>query len=242
VVVNLAAPSLERVRGFAGQLALALFGDARRVLEIDGGALASEISLTALLGASAGYVGYGDRHQLAVLADQPCHVVLIHAMEEAHPAVNELLMKAIQSGWVTDARSRRIAFSEAVVLRWLNLDDPERPVMGFIRDSRVSPSVRGSADPLGWRVDLTIALSAEDPVGHALDSLAQRWLESQGIRLTWSPSVRNWVAAGSRESGDVAAFVDLKLAGPLWRLLQDARATGESRLAVDVREGVLHIG
>lgn len=235
LVADVVAPSLEPVRGFAQELARTLYGDAHRVVEIDGATLVSEASLTSLIGASAGYVGYGDRHLLAALGDQPCHVVLLHSMEQAHPTVRDFLGQGIDSGWVTDARKRRIGFSEAIVLRWRAAEERRRTI-GFTPGSSRGETPPGT-DPTGWRTDLTITLGAGDAIDGILEMLTRRWADGEGIHLTWSASCRAWLADRGRSGEDLASLVDRELAVPLWRLLRGPDAPTGTAFLVDIRNG-----
>lgn len=237
LVADVEATSLEQVRGFAATLAGSLYGDGQRVLEIDGAALSSETGLTTLIGVGAGYVGYGDRHVLAALADQPCHVVVLHAMDMAHGSVHEILSQGIDGGWVTDARRRRIGFSEAVVLRW-RASEPGRRTIGFTGDAGSAPRPAGG-EPSNWRIDVTIRLGVRDSIDSILETLTRRWAEGEGVRLSWSAPCRAWIAERARASTDIASFIDREVATPLWRLLRGPGAPTGSDLTIDVQSGRL---
>jgi ATP-dependent Clp protease ATP-binding subunit ClpC len=237
LVADVEAPSLEQVRAFAGILAESLYGDRHRVLEIDGAALSSEAGLTTLIGASAGYVGYGDRHLLAGLGEQPCHVVLLHGVEQAHATVREFLAQGIDSGWVTDARRRRIGFSEAVVLRF-RAAEPTRRVIGFTGGAPRAPE-RSVASTDGWRIDRTVQLGTGDSADAVLETLTRRWADGEGIRLTWTDGCRAWVADRAARASDLADLVDREIATPLWRILRGPGAPAGSAFRIDVVDGGL---
>jgi ATP-dependent Clp protease ATP-binding subunit ClpC len=229
LVADVIAPSLERVRSFAREMARTLYGDPHRVIELDGSTFGTGASLTGLVGASAGYVGYGDRHLLAPLAEQPCHVLLISGMEQADPAVRELLVQAIDSGWITDQRNRRIPFSEAIVLQWV-APAAARSTVGFTSSEAM---VAGPSSSSGWRVDLSISLATGDPVALALEMISRRWAETEGITIRWDPSVSAWASGVA----NVAQFLDQELTRSLWRLLGGQPERRGSPVLVAVRNG-----
>jgi ATP-dependent Clp protease ATP-binding subunit ClpA len=236
LVAAVQGPALAPVRAFAGDMAAALYGDAKRVIEIDGGSFGSEASVTTLIGASAGYVGYGDRHVLSALGEQPCHIVLVHHMEAACDAVRDLIAQGITSGWVTDARKRHIPFSEAVVLVWETLGADARPVIGFAPVAARTEVPPRSRD---WRYDVTIALRSGDHSSAILDALSRRWAETEGISLDWTQRVKDWVADAGGPAEETAAFVDRRIATPLWRLLRGPEAPTGSRFMIDVADGAI---
>jgi len=231
LVADVVAPSLERLRAFAALLAVSLYGDERRVIEIDGATLGSEAALTSLIGATAGYVGYGDRHLLAALAEQPCHVIIVHSIDEAHPQVRELLTQATDSGWVVDQRRKRIPFSESVLLRWSEPADAPPAIVGF---SAMSRRPTRHADTKS-DADVTIVLGSTNRTHRVLDALANRWLELEGIRLEWSPSLIAWVDAHAGGEPGATRWVDQHVTTPLWRLLGSSQTANGSAFAVDVR-------
>jgi ATP-dependent Clp protease ATP-binding subunit ClpC len=231
LVAAIHAQDLSRIRAFAGHVAEALYGDAKRVIEIDGGTFGSDASITTLIGASAGYVGYGDRHLLSALGEQPCHIVLVHGMESASDVVRDLIAQGITSGWVTDARKRHIPFSETVVLAWEPARAQERPVIGFASRAEQTPP---SGDRSDWRFDVTITLQAGDHSMGILDLLAKRWAESEGISLSWTQELRDWVAGAGNTAEETAAFVDQRVVAPLWRLLRGTDAMSGSRFVIGV--------
>ena len=238
LVAEVTSPTVERLRSFAGLIAASLYGDERRVIDIDGSALGSEAAMTTLLGAIAGYVGYGDRHLLAPLIDQPCHVVVVRSIGEAHPSLAQLLDQAIDSGWITDQQRRRIPFSECVLLQWSEEEvEGARAVVGFASSTRRAPMPRNA----GGNADVRIVLGAASQVHSVLEQVAIRWREQQGIVLEWTPATVAWVNAHTHDESVAARWVDQHVSLPLWRLLQGPENATYRRVRVDVRDGQLVI-
>src|SRR5262249_20250584 len=85
-----------------------------------------------LLGAPPGYVGHDRDGQLSgPLRDHPHSVVLFDEVEKAHPQVLDLLLQILDEGQLTDARGRRVPFTDAVVILTSNLGTATGRPLGF---------------------------------------------------------------------------------------------------------------
>lgn len=106
----------------AKALAEFLFGDERRLIRIDMSEYKERHSVSRLLGAPPGYLGHDREGQLSgPLRDHPHSVVLFDEVEKAHPEVLDLFLQIFDEGQLTDARGRRVAFTESVVIMTSNL-------------------------------------------------------------------------------------------------------------------------
>lgn len=105
----------------AKALAEFLFDDERRLLRIDMSEYQERHAVARLLGAPPGYVGHEQDGQLAAVRDHPHSVVLFDEMEKAHPEVLDLFLQIFDEGRLTDARGRRISFTETVIILTSNL-------------------------------------------------------------------------------------------------------------------------
>lgn len=106
----------------AKALAEFLFGDESRLIREDMSEYAEEQYLARLIGAPAGYVGYGDEPRLlTAIRKHPYSVVLLDEIEKAHPKVLQLFLQVFDEGVLTDAQGRRVSFSEAVLIMTSNL-------------------------------------------------------------------------------------------------------------------------
>lgn len=91
-------------------------------------------SVSRLLGAPAGYVGYGDSGQLTRVIHQPYAVVLFDEIEKAHPQVHNILLQILEDGRVTDATGRQIDFKNTIIILTSNIGTArftERAALGF---------------------------------------------------------------------------------------------------------------
>ncbi|KAA5834242.1 ATP-dependent Clp protease ATP-binding subunit [Saccharopolyspora hirsuta] len=106
----------------ARALAHALFGDVQRLLRLDMGEFQEKHTVSRLVGAPPGYVGYGEAGQLTDrVRRQPYSVVLLDEVEKAHPDVFNTLLQVLDAGRLTDAQGRLVDFRNVVVIMTSNI-------------------------------------------------------------------------------------------------------------------------
>ncbi|MDL4813710.1 AAA family ATPase [Actinomadura opuntiae] len=106
----------------AKALAEFLFDDERRLVRIDMSEYKERHAVSRLLGAPPGYLGHDREGQLSgPLRDHPHSVVLFDEIEKAHPEVLDLFLQILDEGRLTDARGRRVSFTDAVIVMTSNL-------------------------------------------------------------------------------------------------------------------------
>ncbi|MFB4303284.1 AAA family ATPase [Actinomadura sp. NTSP31] len=106
----------------AKALAEFLFDDERRLVRIDMSEYKERHAVSRLLGAPPGYLGHDREGQLSgPLRDRPHSVVLFDEIEKAHPEVLDLFLQILDEGRLTDARGRRVSFTDAVIVMTSNL-------------------------------------------------------------------------------------------------------------------------
>ena len=106
----------------ARALAEALFGSAEALVALDMSEVSEAHGVSRLIGAPAGYVGYGEGGQLTEpVRRRPSSVVLIDELEKAHRDVQMLLLQILEEGRLTDGKGRHIDFSNAVMVMTSNL-------------------------------------------------------------------------------------------------------------------------
>ncbi|HLT29701.1 MAG TPA: ATP-dependent Clp protease ATP-binding subunit, partial [Myxococcaceae bacterium] len=106
----------------ARSLAHVLFGREEAMVRIDMSELAEAHAVSRLVGAPAGYVGYGDGGQLTeAVRRHPSSVVVLDEIEKAHPDVLMLLLQVLEEGRLTDGKGRHVDFSNTVVVMTTNL-------------------------------------------------------------------------------------------------------------------------
>lgn len=116
-------------------LAREVFGSDDALIKIDMSEFRERHTSARLVGAPAGYVGYEDGGQLTdKIRRQPYSVVLFDEIEKAHPDVFQLLLQLLEDGSLTDAKGRKVSFSNTIVILTSNLGSEamyREAAMGF---------------------------------------------------------------------------------------------------------------
>jgi ATP-dependent Clp protease ATP-binding subunit ClpB len=106
----------------AKALAEFLFDDERSVVRIDMSEYMEKFSVSRLIGAPPGYVGYDEGGQLTeAVRRKPYSVVLLDEIEKAHPEVFNLLLQVLDDGRLTDSHGRTVDFRNTIVLMTSNI-------------------------------------------------------------------------------------------------------------------------
>ena len=108
------------------QLANEVFGGSKSLIKIDMSEFGEKHKTSQLLGAPAGYVGYGEGGTLTEkIRRQPYSVVLFDEIEKAHPDTFNLLLQLLEDGELTDSEGRKVSFKNTVVILTSNLGASE---------------------------------------------------------------------------------------------------------------------
>jgi len=103
-------------------LAREFFGSENALVKIDMSEFGEHHNVSRLVGAPAGYVGYDDGGQLTdKIRRQPYSLVLFDEIEKAHPDVFNMLLQILEDGYLTDAKGRRIDFTNTIVIMTSNI-------------------------------------------------------------------------------------------------------------------------
>jgi ATP-dependent Clp protease ATP-binding subunit ClpB len=219
----------------ARALAEFLFDDERAMVRIDMSEYMEKHSVSRLIGAPPGYVGYDEGGQLTeAVRRRPYSVILLDEVEKAHPDVFNALLQVLDDGRLTDGQGRTVDFTNSVLIMTSNLGsefiDPDLPDEAV--EERVMNVVRGHFRPeFINRVDDVIVfhrLSREDLrriVEIQFDQLRAR-LAARRIDLELTAEAADWLT----EHGYDPSFG----ARPLKRLLQKAVA---DPLALELLDG-----
>jgi ATP-dependent Clp protease ATP-binding subunit ClpB len=225
----------------AKSLADFLFDDERAMIRIDMSEYGEKHTVSRLVGAPPGYVGYDEGGQLTeAVRRRPYSVVLLDEVEKAHADVFDILLQVLDDGRLTDGQGRTVDFRNTILILTSNLgsrfladlsmDDQARhdAVMGIVR-GHFKPEFLNRLD----EVVLFDSLTTDDLariVDLAVDALSRR-LSVRRISLEVSDAAREWLA--------LTGFDPLYGARPLRRLVQSAIGDQLARalLAGDVRDG-----
>jgi ATP-dependent Clp protease ATP-binding subunit ClpC len=103
-------------------LAREFFGSDNALVKIDMSEFSEHHNVSRLVGAPAGYVGYEDGGQLTdKIRRQPYSLVLFDEIEKAHPEAFNMLLQIMEDGYLTDAKGRRIDFTNTIVIMTSNI-------------------------------------------------------------------------------------------------------------------------
>ena len=109
----------------AKALAEALFDDENNIVRIDMSEYMEKFSVSRLIGAPPGYVGYEEGGQLTeAVRRKPYSVVLLDEVEKAHPDVFNILLQVLDDGRVTDSQGRTVDFKNTIIILTSNLGSP----------------------------------------------------------------------------------------------------------------------
>ena len=106
----------------ARALAADLFDDERAMVRIDMSEYMEKFSVSRLVGAPPGYVGYEEGGQLSeAVRRRPYSVVLFDEIEKAHPDVFNILLQILEDGIVTDSQGRTVSFKNTIIIMTSNI-------------------------------------------------------------------------------------------------------------------------
>lgn len=123
-------------------LAEVLFGDENAMIRLDMSEFMEPHSVSKLIGAPPGYVGFDDGGQLTEkIRRKPYSVVLFDEIEKAHPDVMNMLLQILEDGRLTDSQGRTVNFKNTVIIMTSNLGArliTDRKQLGFSNQGAVS--------------------------------------------------------------------------------------------------------
>ena len=132
----------------AKALAQALFDDEKNMVRIDMTEYMEKFSVSRLIGAPPGYVGYEEGGQLTeAVRRHPYSVVLFDEVEKAHPDVFNILLQVLDDGHITDSQGRVVDFKNTIIILTSNLGS-QYILEGIGKDGQISEDARKAVDSL----------------------------------------------------------------------------------------------
>ena len=132
----------------AKALAEALFDDENNIVRIDMSEHMEKFSVSRLIGAPPGYVGYEEGGQLTeAVRRKPYSVVLLDEVEKAHPDVFNILLQVLDDGRITDSQGRTVDFKNTIIILTSNLGSP-MILEGMDENGNISEEARKEVDTL----------------------------------------------------------------------------------------------
>ena len=240
-------------------LAKFLYGSGRKMIEFDMSQFTEAWSISRLIGAEPGYVGYGDRSGLLSKAaeDNPHSVLYFRNIDLAHAIVQQFLGEAFEQGRFTDATGARISLSNTTVVMSLSQmgETIKHTHMGFVHESdsddrrltgdlkrtgslrlRERGSGFGINESLAATLDEVIEFQVLDPaateriISERLSELSARLKNSQPVVISMAPQLASFFAK------QLAS--ERKSLAQLERLLQETIIIPFTHLDLDARNEV----
>jgi ATP-dependent Clp protease ATP-binding subunit ClpB len=225
----------------AKALAEFLFDDEHAMVRIDMSEYGEKHTVSRLVGAPPGYVGYEQGGQLTeAVRRRPYSVILLDEVEKAHPEVFDILLQVLDDGRLTDGQGRTVDFRNTILILTSNLGSPiliDPTLTWHEKEEQVQALVRQAFKPeFVNRLDDIVVFSAltEEELGEIvslyIDRLQDR-LHTRRLDLGVTPDARAWLA----ERG----YDPIYGARPLRRLMQHEI---DDRLATALLEGRVRDG
>lgn len=197
----------------AKALAEYLFNDENMMTRIDMSEYQEKFSVSRLIGAPPGYVGYDEGGQLTeAVRRKPYSVVLFDEIEKAHPDVFNILLQVLDDGRLTDNKGRTVNFKNTIIImtsnlgsqyiqeRFADLNDYNREEV--INDTRynvmemlkktIRPEFLNRIDDIIMFLPLTKRQIAK--VVTLQMNRVRQMLEPQGFTIEWTPDAIDWLA------------------------------------------------
>ncbi|NBO83837.1 MAG: AAA family ATPase, partial [Actinobacteria bacterium] len=219
----------------ARALASFLFDDEKAVVRIDMGEYSEKHSVSRLVGAPPGYVGYDEGGQLTeAVRRRPYSVVLLDEIEKAHHEVFNVLLQVLDDGRLTDGQGRTVDFTNTVLIMTSNL--PVEPIEYFKPEfvNRIDEIVRFSPltrENLGAIVEIQLQ--------HLIDRLAER-----RVTLAVTPAARLALADRGYDAEfgarPLKRLIQRTISDPAALLLLEGKvseSTGNAMIIVDLVDG-----
>ncbi len=191
----------------AKSLSECLFDDEKNMIRIDMSEYMEKYSVSRLIGAPPGYVGYEEGGQLTeAVRRRPYSVVLFDEIEKAHPDVFNILLQVLDDGRITDSQGRTVDFKNTIIILTSNLGS-NYILEGITPDGEISEEARNKVNDLlrkSFRPEFLNRLDeivfykplAKSEISKILDLLIvdlQRRLEDKHIKLELTDSAKDYL-------------------------------------------------
>ena len=229
----------------AKTLAESLFDSEKNLIRIDMSEYMEKFSVSRLIGAPPGYVGYEEGGQLTeAVRRKPYSVILFDEVEKAHPDVFNVLLQVLDDGRITDSQGRTVDFKNTVIILTSNLgsqylldgigadgdimEGARNQVMDLLKHS-FRPEFLNRLDEIVFYKPLT-----KENITHIIDLLVadlNRRLSDKQISVALSPAARDFIVD--------SAYDPIYGARPLRRFVQHSVETliGRKIIAGEVESG-----
>ena len=191
----------------AKSLAESLFDDEKNIIRIDMSEYMEKFSVSRLIGAPPGYVGYEEGGQLTeAVRRKPYSVVLFDEIEKAHPDVFNILLQVLDDGRITDSQGRTVDFKNTIIILTSNLGS-EYILEGINEKGELSEEAKEQVNSLlkqSFRPEFLNRLDeiiffkplAKEQISQVLDLLVkdlEKRLEDKHLRIELTKSAKDYI-------------------------------------------------
>ena len=242
----------------AKALAEDLFDSEEHMVRIDMSEYMEKHSVSRLVGAPPGYVGYEEGGQLTeAVRRSPYTIVLLDEIEKAHPDVFNILLQVLDDGRLTDSKGRMVDFKNTVLIMTSNVGSqtmldgvtPEGTLPKETTDSVMSQLQMHFKPEFLNRIDDTILFTplTLDNVKQIIDKMTRHLserLEDQDILLELSEEAKSWVAESAYDpiygARPLKRFLTKEVETPLAREIVAGKVGPQTKVIVTLKDDSLH--
>ena len=243
----------------AKALAEALFDDEKAMVRIDMSEYMEKYSVSRLIGAPPGYVGYDQGGQLTeAVRRRPYSVVLFDEVEKAHPDVFNVLLQVLDDGRITDSQGRTVDFKNTILILTSNLGSPQI-LDGIDEQGELKPEARAEVMSLLHRQFRPEFLNRLDEIVfykpltrenmHGIIDLMlaglQKRLADQQLTLTVTPEAKELLIQGGYDplygARPLRRYLQQQVETLLARYIIGQDPAAGTHLTVDVQDGKLTV-
>jgi len=241
----------------AKTLAEKLFDDENNMVRIDMSEYMEKYSVSRLIGAPPGYVGYKEGGQLTeAVRRKPYSVVLFDEIEKAHPDVFNVLLQVLDDGRITDSQGRTVDFKNTILIMTSNIGS-QYLLDGIQDDGSISEEARNLVmqdlrahfrPEFLNRLDETIMFKplTKDNIGHIVDLLLKglnKRLADQELTVELSPAAKQFVIEGGYDpvygARPLKRFVQKEVETSTAKLILGGQVSEGDTILLDVENGGL---
>ena len=241
----------------AKTLAEKLFDDENNMVRIDMSEYMEKYSVSRLIGAPPGYVGYEEGGQLTeAVRRKPYSVVLFDEIEKAQPDVFNVLLQVLDDGRITDSQGRTVDFKNTILIMTSNIGS-QYLLDGIQDDGSISEEARNLVmqdlrahfrPEFLNRLDETIMFKplTKDNIGHIVDLLLKglnKRLADQELTVELSPAAKQFVIEGGYDpvygARPLKRFVQKEVETSTAKLILGGQVSEGDTILLDVENGGL---
>jgi len=234
-------------------LAYNLFDDEDNVIRIDMSEYMEKFSVTRLIGAPPGYIGYEEGGQLTeAIRRKPYSVILFDEIEKAHPDVFNVLLQLLDAGRLTDGKGKLVDFKNTLIIMTSNIGSDlilEDPEVSENTKANVLDRLHSKFRPeFINRIDETIVfkslgMEAVKNIVTLLMKDINKKLEERYISLSYSIEALNFIAKASYDphygARPIKRFLQKEIETNLAKLILSGEIRENSQIKLDVQDDKL---